>query len=363
MQSSAPALPVVPPTPPRSQCSGSGSDSGRDQRMDLYHVASLCGALLFVWGIPRSHTLAISPPAAPKSSKVSRTFDGQQASKYFKEFYAPPHVDRNYKATSKDSVEPHDYMLSIYKTFSTAERLGLNASFFRSSKAANTIASFVDNGQDDLPLLPLRRQQYLFDVSTLSKKAEVLGAELRIYTKVSGNFRISETEPVDVQLLSCHDRQLLDSKTLDLQDAQRPKWEVLDVWEIFKEQQYLSHGKHFCLELRAMLDNPERELDLHHLGLNRHGRPQQKKAILVVFTRSKKRQTLFSERREGRAVPLRGGVRLPPALPPGAHQPRHYPDSDEFNEPQQHAAQLLRPVQAQPHQHPLHRLRKQRGQD
>ncbi len=58
---------------------------------------------------------------------------------------------------------------------------------------------------DDLPLSPLRRQQYLFDVSTLSKKAEVLGAELRIYTKVSGNFRISETEPVDIQLLSCND--------------------------------------------------------------------------------------------------------------------------------------------------------------
>ncbi|TMS18581.1 Growth/differentiation factor 6-B, partial [Larimichthys crocea] len=193
-------------------------------------------------------------------------------------------------------------MLSIYKTFSTAEKLGLNASFFRSSKAANTIASFVDNGQDDLPLSPLRRQQYLFDVSTLSRKAEVLGAELRIYTKVSGNFRISETEPVDIQLLSCHDRQLLDSKTLDLQDSQRPKWEVLDVWEIFKEQQHLSQGKHFCLELRATLDNPERELDLHLLGLHRHGRPQQKKAILVVFTRSKKRQTLFSERREGRAL-------------------------------------------------------------
>lgn len=155
---------------------------------------------------------------------------------------------------------------------------------------------------DDLPLSPLKRQQYLFDVSTLSEKAEVLGAELRIYSKVSGNFRISETEPVEIQLLSCHDQQLLDSKTLDLQDSHRPKWEVLDVWEIFKERQHLNQGKHFCLELRAMLDNPERELDLNLLGLHRHGRPQQKKAILVVFTRSKKRQTLFSERREGKAL-------------------------------------------------------------
>ncbi|XP_040909505.1 growth/differentiation factor 6-B [Toxotes jaculatrix] len=270
--------------------------------MDFYHFALLCGALVCVWEIPCCQALAIFPPAAPKSSKVAKIFDGQEASKYFKEFYAPPSSDRNNKASPKDFIEPHDYMLSIYKTFSTAEKLGLNASFFRSSKAANTIASFVDSGQDDLPLSPLRRQQYLFDVSTLSEKAEVLGAELRIYTKVSGNFRISETEPVDIQLLSCYDQQLLDSKTLDLQDSHRPKWEVLDVWEIFKERQHLNQGKPFCLELRAMLDNPERELDLHLLGLHRHGRPQQKKAILVVFTRSKKRQTLFSERREGRAL-------------------------------------------------------------
>ncbi|XP_062292170.1 growth/differentiation factor 6-B [Scomber scombrus] len=267
--------------------------------MDFCHFIFLCGALVFAWGIPCFQTLAIFPPSAPKSSKVAKLFDGQEASKYFKEFYAPPSI---IKAAFKDSIEPHDYMLSIYKTFSTAEKLGLNASFFRSSKAANTIASFVDNGQDDLPLSPLRRQRYLFDVSTLSQKAEVLGAELRIYTKVSGNFRISETEPVEIQLLSCHDQQLLDSKTLDLQDSHRPKWEVLDVWEIFKERQHLSQGKLFCLELRAMLDNPERELDLHLLGLHRHSRPQQKKAILVIFTRSKKRQTLFSERREGRAL-------------------------------------------------------------
>ncbi|KAF7650381.1 hypothetical protein LDENG_00126890 [Lucifuga dentata] len=270
--------------------------------MDFCLLAVLCGALVFAWETSCVRALAILPPSSSKTSKVTKLFDEQEASKHLKEFYAPPSIERNNKATPKELIEPHDYMLSIYKTFSTAEKLGLNASFFRSSKAANTIASFVDNGQDYLPLSPLRRQQYLFDVSTLSEKAEVLGAELRIYTKVSGNFRISETEPVDIQILSCHDQQLLDSKTLDLQDSHRPKWEVLDVWEIFKEWQQQTQGKHFCLELRMMLDNPERELDLHRLGLHRHGRPQQKKAILVVFTRSKKRQTLFSERREGKVL-------------------------------------------------------------
>ncbi|KAM9824746.1 growth/differentiation factor 6-B [Neosynchiropus ocellatus] len=250
---------------------------------------------LLSWRAPGAQTLAVAPPSAPRGGKA---LAGQEASRFFREFHAAS-LDRR---DGRSAVEPHDYMLSIYKTFSSAEKLGLNASFFRSSKAANTIASFVDSGHDELPLSPLRAQQYLFDVSTLSRKAEVLGAELRIYIKMSGNFKISETEPVDIQLLSCGARTLLASKTLDLQDSHRPKWEVLDVWEVFKDWQQLNPGKPFCLELTAMLDNPEREVDLHHLGLHRHARPQQKKAILVVFTRSKKRQTLFSERREGRAL-------------------------------------------------------------
>ena len=68
--------------------------------------------------------------------------------------------------------------------------------------------------------------------------------------------------------------------------------------EIFKDWQRRTEGKQFCLELKAMLDSPEKELDLNSLGFHRSARPQQKKAILVVFTRSRKRQTLFSERRE-----------------------------------------------------------------
>ena len=157
--------------------------------------------------------------------------------------------------------------------------------------------SLILSTDDLLPLSPLRRQRYLFDVSALSEKAEVLGAELRIHTRVSGNLRLSETEAVDIQLLSCHGQQLLDSRTLDPREARGPTWEVLDAWGVFKERQHPSQGAHLCLELRAALERPERELDLQLLGLHRHGRPRHKKAILVVFTRSKRRQTLFGERR------------------------------------------------------------------
>lgn len=107
--------------------------------MDFYHLIFHCGALLLIWETQCLRALVVhSPP-----SKSSRILDEPNTSKHFKEFYALPLRDRH----SQDLVEPHDYMLSIYKTFSAAERLGLNASFFRSSKAANTIASFVDSGQ------------------------------------------------------------------------------------------------------------------------------------------------------------------------------------------------------------------------
>ncbi|XP_051526974.1 growth/differentiation factor 6-B [Myxocyprinus asiaticus] len=248
------------------------------------------------------HTMNPLFPTASKGTKVGKPApaDGQRRAKYGKGILAasPLSGDRQSQRAIKDSIEPHDYMISIYKTFSAAEKLGLNASFFRSSKAANTITSFVDEGQDDLLNSPLWRQKYLFDVLTLSENVELLGAELRIYTKISATFRASETGPVEIQLLSCQSHIVLDSKTLDLEDAHKPKWEFFDVWEIFKERHLYSHGIHFCLELKATLDNPEREIDLQYLGFHRYGRPQQKKAILVVFTKSKKRQSLFYEKRE-----------------------------------------------------------------
>ncbi|KAI7798963.1 growth/differentiation factor 6-B [Triplophysa rosa] len=265
-------------------------------------VSLLFLSLSFLSHFLCAHTMTPLFPSASKGNKLAKSApaDGQRRSKYSKSIASASPLFGNVKSrrTNKDSVEPHDYMISIYKTFSAAEKLGLNASFFRSSKAANTITSFVDEGQDDLLNSPLWRQKYLFDVSTLSENVELLGAELRIYTKISGTFRASETGPIEIQLLSCHSDVILDSKTLDLEDAHKPKWEVFDVWEIFKERHHHSEGSSFCLELKATLDSPEREIDLQHLGFRRHGRSQLKKAILVVFTRSKKRQSLFYEKRE-----------------------------------------------------------------
>uniref|UniRef100_A0A2K5QLA7 Growth differentiation factor 6 n=1 Tax=Cebus imitator TaxID=2715852 RepID=A0A2K5QLA7_CEBIM len=278
-------------------------------------------------------------------------------------------------------VVPHEYMLSIYKTYSIAEKLGINASFFQSSKSANTITSFVDRGLDDLSHTPLRRQKYLFDVSMLSDKEELVGAELRLFRQAPSAPWGPPAGPLHVQLFRCLSPLLLDARTLDPQGAPPTGWEVFDVWQGLRHQPW----KQLCLELRAAWGEPaagEAEArargpqqppppDLRSLGFGRRVRSTQERALLVVFTRSE-RKNLFQEasarelqgaglgrldyRAPGvRGLSLRGCMRLPAALAPGAHQPCHHPDADELHGPRLHPAQLLRAHQIDSHQHPVHR--------
>ncbi|XP_058420649.1 growth/differentiation factor 6 [Diceros bicornis minor] len=205
-------------------------------------------------------------------------------------------------------VVPHEYMLSIYRTYSIAEKLGINATFFQSSRSANTITSFVDRGLDDLSHTPLRRQKYLFDVSTLSDKEELVGAELRLFRQAPAVPWGPPAGPLHVQLFPCLSPLQLDARTLDPQGAPRAGWEVFDVWQGLRHQPW----KQLCLELRASWGEPgagEAEAlapgpqqpppppDLRSLGFSRRVRPPQERALLVVFTRSQ-RKNLFAEMRE-----------------------------------------------------------------
>ncbi|XP_008566591.1 PREDICTED: growth/differentiation factor 6 [Galeopterus variegatus] len=193
-------------------------------------------------------------------------------------------------------VVPHEYMLSIYRTYSIAEKMGINASFFQSSKSANTITSFVDRGLDDLSHTPLRRQKYLFDVSTLSDKEELVGAELRLFRQAPATPWGPPAGPLHVQLSPCLSPLLLDARTLDPQGAPPAGWEVFDVWQGLRHQPW----KQLCLELRAAWGEPDSgevearargpqqppPPDLRSLGFDRRVRAPQERALLVVFTRS-----------------------------------------------------------------------------
>ncbi|XP_034031262.1 growth/differentiation factor 6-A [Thalassophryne amazonica] len=261
--------------------------------MDASRAVTLYLSLLlvFLWNIPCFHSAAVISPSTPRRNRGTRIHhrDGQRSTKLLKDIFASSH----HREALKNTVVPHEYMLSVYRTYSAAEKLGLNASFFRSSKSANTITSFVDRGTDDLLHSPLRRQKYLFDVSTLSDKEELVGAELRIFRRASGDLETAGL--YDIQLYPCRSDRLLDSRSLDPLDSQKSEWEVLDVWEMFKTHH---HNHQLCFQLRVTLGKSETEVDLRQLGLDRNGRSQQEKAILVVYTRSKKRENLFNEMKE-----------------------------------------------------------------
>ncbi|XP_063306380.1 growth/differentiation factor 6 [Pelobates fuscus] len=240
---------------------------------------SLPAALLlccFLWDIPGYQQASIPSSQLPRAARKQPPIHSQEP-------------------TQRWPVVPHDYMLSIYRTFSTAEKLGINASLFQSSKSANTITSFVDRRQDDTSHTHSKRLRYLFDLSTLSDKEELVGAELRVFRKTPLEMVKAPQGLYHLQISSCTSQSLLDSRTLYLRDSLTTGWEVFDVFKSF-------HGlnkqkKQLCLELRGTLATSGMEVNLKGLGLGRKPKSHQEKALLVVFTRSK-RKNLYNELKE-----------------------------------------------------------------
>lgn len=115
--------------------------------MDASRTLALCLLVVFLWSLPCARSAALVPSSGPKRNRGTRSpHDGQRSPKFLRDVFASS-PGLSARDDFKNSVVPHDYMLSIYRTYSAAEKLGLNASFFRSSKSANTITSFVDRGK------------------------------------------------------------------------------------------------------------------------------------------------------------------------------------------------------------------------
>lgn len=157
---------------------------------------------------------------------------------------------------------------------------------------------------DDLSHSALRRQKYLFDVSTLSDREELVGAELRLFRQAPAAPRGPPAGPLRLQLSACQAPQLLGARTLDPQGAPRAGWEVFDLGQGLRR----GPGTQLCLELRVAWEQPEGAgepearapgppPDLRSLGFGRRARPPQERALLVAFTRSQ-RKNLFAEMRE-----------------------------------------------------------------
>ncbi|NWH58137.1 GDF6 factor, partial [Geococcyx californianus] len=267
--------------------------------------ALLAAALLasLLWDLPRC--LPASLPATAELAAPSKGGRGRKVPRSPRE--SRPRPEGHAAGRVLPRAEPHEYMLSLFRTYSIAEKLGINASFFQSSKSANTITSFVDRGRDDLPPAPLRRQHYVFDVSTLSDTEELVGAELRLLRRAP-RARPPPAAAPHVQLFPCLSPRPLRSRALDPRAA---GWEVFDVRQDLLEQR---PRKRLCLELRASAGRGSpRWLDLRGLGFGRAARPPRERALLVVFTRARRRSLLAE---------LRAELGAPPPPPPPRRQRR-----------------------------------------
>ncbi|XP_036273380.1 growth/differentiation factor 5 [Pipistrellus kuhlii] len=191
-------------------------------------------------------------------------------------------------------ITPHEYMLSLYRTLSDADRKGSNSSVKLEAGLANTITSFIDKGQDDRGPV-VRKQRYVFDISALEKDG-LLGAELRILRKkpsdtakpaAPGSGRAAQ-----LKLSSCPSgRQpaaLLDVRSVPGLDGSG--WEVFDIWKLFRN---FKNSAQLCLELEAW--ERGRAVDLRGLGFDRTARQVHEKALFLVFGRTKKRDLFFNE--------------------------------------------------------------------
>ncbi|XP_010575446.1 PREDICTED: growth/differentiation factor 6 [Haliaeetus leucocephalus] len=108
--------------------------------------ALLSAALLasLLWDLPCC--LPASLPASSELAASSRGGRGRRVPRSPRE--NRPRQGGHAVGRALPRAEPHEYMLSLFRTYSIAEKLGINASFFQSSKSANTITSFVDRGRD-----------------------------------------------------------------------------------------------------------------------------------------------------------------------------------------------------------------------
>ncbi|KAJ7991199.1 hypothetical protein DPEC_G00294770 [Dallia pectoralis] len=208
-----------------------------------------------------------------------------------------------------DTMVPHDYMVSLYRTLSEIDCRRLNTSVHH-TRHANTVTSFVDRGKDHSSWGS--GQRYLFDLSSLSRTDKLVEAELRILRKpVLEHFPVLTLGGNLYQLLlyTCSSegnsgRQLLDSMTIDILDGEPPKWDVFDVWASIKARRR-SHrtkaGKNrlvACFDLVVVSELTKGAANPLTVGLARQFRQPQERALLVTFSRTRRKENLFKEIRE-----------------------------------------------------------------
>ncbi|XP_030645265.1 growth/differentiation factor 6-A [Chanos chanos] len=216
-------------------------------------------------------------------------------------------VISNDHSWNSTSVHIPSYMISLYRTLSELERRGINNSRSRSTRHANTVTSFVDQGKDHHSSESY--QQYFFDLSSLSRTDELVEAELRIFRKLPPDVPLLLSRDGNLYrllLYSCSSRGslenslLLHSRIIDVLDTNTVKWEVFDVRASVRAHQKIHRTAKslLCFQLAVISESNLKPVPPSMLGLSWQSRQPNEEALLVVFSRARKRENLFKEIRE-----------------------------------------------------------------
>ncbi|XP_043846150.1 growth/differentiation factor 7 [Dromiciops gliroides] len=210
---------------------------------------------------------------------------------------------------SSPSVVPHQFMLSLYRSLTSralapggapAPAAAAPSSAGSNRRAlADTVTGFADQAPPD-DASAETGQRFLFDVSSLADADEVVAAELRVLRRApapQGDQTLA-AQPFALLLLSTcpgADRgpRLLTSRPASPLASAR--WEVFDVSDAVRQH----HPEQpLCLVLRAVGGSSRSPLALRLLGLGLPGSPRpppNERALLVVFSRAHRKETLFQE--------------------------------------------------------------------
>ncbi|XP_075454561.1 growth/differentiation factor 7 [Ascaphus truei] len=276
--------------------------------MDLRKAAALCLGLwsAWLWAGQSPQAAAVLPPSSHRLERVGGTRRALLTAQALGTLHrdSQNHLLPRKGSSRQGTVAPHEYMLSLYTRLSGTEQKELNRNLTRDKTSANTITSFVDQGNDAF-LAQTAEQKYLFDTSSLPEMDEIVGAELRILRKFPENISAvlsAAGSLMHLLLYTCptswQESRLLDSRSADILDTAFSKWEVFDVWKAMASQEHSNPDEPLCFMLKVVSDYTATPLQPQQLGFSRQGQQAHEKALLVASTHSKRRENLFKEIRD-----------------------------------------------------------------
>nr|XP_003215511.2 PREDICTED: growth/differentiation factor 7 [Anolis carolinensis] len=208
-------------------------------------------------------------------------------------------------------VVPHEYMVALYHRLAHSKESPRGGGG-EEPRAADTATGFVDQAPQHTEVSALKERRFVFDISSLPEADEVVGAELRVLRKAPENQSLAWSQEGlfhRLILSTCDnddqdggngseddDRKLLDSRagdTVEAGDTILPHWEVFDAWAALRH----SHRpRELCFLLSLVSESSGRPLPPGQMGFGLEQLPlPHERALLVVFSRAKRKESLFKE--------------------------------------------------------------------